>query len=120
MNLGPDAKVRMTIGAVVVVSGAVFWFGWNAQGTLASIDAQLKTTNYRLDAVETKLNERMTSFEVVMQDRFTKTAAAEWALRFQILHPQLKIPDPRNPMELLSDAGRRPLERENSSLDWRP
>lgn len=118
MNLGADAKFKVTLGAAVLFIGGVFTFGWKAQATLSSIDATMKATVARLDAVESKLNDRINGFEAIVADRFTKTAAAEWALRFQILNPNLPVPDPRNPMVLLGMKLTEPL-RQNTRLDWK-
>ena len=101
LNLTPDAKFRITLGSGVVAACTLFVFGWNAQKTLTSINENLKNTNQRLDGVESKMNERISGFETTIQDRWTKTAAAEWALRMLVSNPTIKIPDPRDPSKLL-------------------
>lgn len=119
VNLSPDAKFKVTVAAAGCVVTGAFIFGWRAQATLTSLLDEVKKTVYRLDNVESKLNERINGFEAVVSDRFTKTAAAEWALRFQILNPGIPVPDPRNPMLLLGmkPPGEMP---QNTRADWRP
>jgi hypothetical protein len=122
MNLSPDSKFKITVGAASATILAAAGFGWKAQATLSQINESLKSTVQRLDSVETKLTERINSFEILMSDRFTKTAAAEWSLRLQVVNPGLKIPDPRDPSRLLgwTDGLREwPIRPQNLALDWR-
>lgn len=118
VNLSPDAKFRVTFGGACVVLLAAIGFGWKAQATLSSINESLKATISRLDSVEGKLTERINGFEAVMSDRFTKTAAAEWALRMLVANPTLRVPDPRDPSRLLSDISWRigEPEKQNTAI----
>ena len=101
MDLTPDAKFKITAVGLLGMFTAAFGFGWKFQSTLSQINQSLKDTVYRLDSVESKLTDRIDAFEVVMQDRWTKSQAAEWSLRMLVMNPSLKIPDPREPMRLL-------------------
>ena len=104
MNLTPDAKFKITFGGAAVVVVAAIGFGWKAQGTLSQINESLKTTISRLDSVEAKLNDRINSFEALVSDRWTKTAAAEWCLRAANANRSLRWPDPRDPGRFLNDG----------------
>lgn len=104
IDLSPDTKVKLTIGAVVVGFIAAATFGWKAQATLSVISVNLKETNDRMAIIEKSMNDRLTGFETVMSDRWTKSQAAEWALRFVVNNPSLHIPDPRDPGHFLNDG----------------
>lgn len=120
MNLTPDAKFKTGIGAALCVVAAAAGFGWKAQATLNSINDSLKSTVTRLDSVEAKLNDRISSFEAVMSDRWTKTAAAEWAYRLLNANPSLRLPDPRDPGRFLNAGLNDPRpEQHNTTVSGR-
>lgn len=112
LQLTPDLKFKITIGALLTMLVTAAGFGWKAQATLSSLNLQAKEANDKFDGlgakmtqIETSMTQRLTAFEATMSDRFTKTAAAEWALRLVVSNPNLRIPDPRDPSRMLSANG---------------
>ncbi len=108
ITLTPNLRFKIGIGTAITVALAIGGAAMQAQRTLTTISTSLKTANDRIDSVTTKiesversLNEKLEGFDRTMQDRFTKTAAAEWALRMALANPTMKIPDPRQPDKLL-------------------
>lgn len=107
--LTADLKFKITLGVFLSALSLAAGFGWKAQATLSSLNNQAKEANDKFDGlgqkiqqIETSMTQRLTAFEVTMSDRFTKTAAAEWALRLVVSNPNLRIPDPRDPSRMLS------------------
>lgn len=102
LTITPETRLKLTVGAffaVVISAGGV---AWKAQATLSAINTNIQDTSARVTAVEAALSSKFAAFEITMSDRFTKTAAAEWALRLVVNNPALRIPDPRDPSRLLS------------------
>ena len=91
-TIGPDLRFKISMGLAMTTILAAVGFGIKFQQTLSGIEQKFDKLSTRLDA-----------FELVMGDRWTKTAAAEWALRLQIKNPTISIPDPRSPNQLLKD-----------------
>ena len=107
--LTPELKFKISLGVAISAITAAAGFGWQAQAKLSAISASAVEVNQKFDAlgqkiqqIETSMTQRLTAFEITMSDRFTKTAAAEWALRLVVSNPALKIPDPRDPSRMLS------------------
>lgn len=107
--LTENTKFRVGLGvagtALILAAG----FGFKAQAQLSTIaqaaqdaNAKISDMNAKISAVETSLTSRLTSFEATMSDRFTKTAAAEWALRMLNANPTFIVPDPRDPSRFLN------------------
>jgi len=98
MELTPDTRFKITLAGFGAAFVASFGFGWQVQSTLSAINTSLKETVTQLNGVEEKLTRRINDFENLVSDRWTKSQAAEWALRYVVLNPSAKVPDPRNPM----------------------
>ena len=81
VTLSQDSKITMgvagTLGLLAV--SATWWVG-----------AQLSDMNQRLDALEKNVGER-----------FTLAAASEQALREAIENPGHRVPDPRDPSQII-------------------
>lgn len=99
--LTPETRFRISIGAAFAAVLAAAGFGWRAQAILTSINENVKESTSQFSAKLDKLSTRLDSLETVMADRFTKTAAAEWALRLVIENPAIKVPDPREPSKTI-------------------
>lgn len=111
MTLTPDSKFKITVGMFTVVIGWSAYAGWKVNDTISRVNQSIKD-----------VNDKITNLESSVADRFTKTAAAEWALRIVVSNPTLKIPDPRDPSRLLGfdDDGMKIFgERQNVAADWR-
>lgn len=87
VDLSPESKFRMTFGALVAVVVFAAVGGWRANALLTSIDARLRT------------------IESGDKDRWNKAEAVEWAYRLMTANPNMRMPDPRDPMRMLSRAG---------------
>jgi hypothetical protein len=61
----------MPLGLVIALCGAVVW-----------ISSQLNNINYKLDMLETKL-----------EDQWTQRDMENWGLRLKMINPNLIIPD---------------------------
>lgn len=104
LDLTPDTRAKMTLGGVVVGAFILVGFGWKAQATLSAILVDLKETKGQIVDVADKMNARMSTFETIISDRFTKAMASEWSLRMQVANPTLRIPDPRDPAMFLNSG----------------
>ena len=58
-------------------------------------------TAWVVRTVET-LSFRVAAVEAMMDDRYTKTAAAEVTLRNALLNPQMRFSDPRDPSQFIT------------------
>ncbi|MAO21681.1 MAG: hypothetical protein CMJ25_13095 [Phycisphaerae bacterium] len=73
----PDKKITiskdtlMPLGLVIAICGGVLW-----------ISTQLSGINYKLDMLETKL-----------QDQWTNRDMVNWGLRLKMGNPELSIPE---------------------------
>jgi len=89
-EISSDMKFKISMGLAVTVVGAAIGFGMKLQASIGGIERKFD-----------KLTERLDAFEGIMGDRWTKTQAAEWALRLQLTDPTRSVPDPRDPTKLL-------------------
>ena len=101
-TLTSNTKVGLSLGALATVVAAAGAAAWRAQSTLSDIRYSVQDVSARIAALEESTAQKLEALNIVMADRWTKTAAAEWALRVQILNPSLRIPDPRDPGVLLN------------------
>lgn len=108
ITLTPNLRFKIGIGTAITIAGVLITGAIEAQQTLTKINTSVGSVNMRIDSVTSKielversLNEKLDQFDRTMQDRFTKTAAAEWALRMALSNPTMRIPDPRSPDKLL-------------------
>lgn len=86
--LTQDTKV--TIGVVfIALSGAVTGTWW--------LGAQIAQLNNRLDRLDSLIG-----------DRFSMTQASETALRLAMENPGMRVPDPRDPSQVIEV---RPIEQ---------
>lgn len=102
--LTPDSKFKITFAGAFVVLAAVAGAAWKAQATLSAISKSLDDVSTRVSQVESAVNTKISGLELVMSDRWTKSNAAEWALRMVVANPGIKVPDPRNPAEFLNSG----------------
>ena len=100
-EFSPQTKFVVSIGTALAVVGAAGAAAWRAQGTLTEIRDSVREVKDKVATLEQATSDRFDAMEVLMADRFTKTAAAEWALRFQLLNPTTVVPDPRQPDKML-------------------
>lgn len=116
LNVAPDAKLKLTVGAFAACFLAAIVFGWKAQATLSAISTSLAEVSTRVSQVETAVNQKISGLEAVMGDRWTKTAMDAWTARFVIsnlqTYPNLRMPDPRDPSRFLNDGPRSKLDGE--------
>lgn len=101
-ELSANTKFYVSIGTVVAAVGAAGAGLWKAQATLTDIRDSVKDVGNKVVSLEQSTDDRFRAMESVMADRFTKTAAAEWALRTQLANPTLRITDPRDPSHFLT------------------
>ena len=88
--LTQDTKV--TIGVVfIALSGAVTGTWW--------LGTQISQLNNRLDRLDSLIG-----------DRFSMTQASETALRLAMENPGMRVPDPRDPSQVIEV---RPIEQRN-------
>ena len=102
-EISGNTKVGISLAALVAIVTAAGGAAWKAQGTLTAIQQSVQDVSVRITSLETNTAEKMKALEIVMGDRFTKTAAAEWALRMKVANPTIKVPDPRDPSVMLGD-----------------
>lgn len=81
------SQTKTTIGTAIIVAGFAFG-GWQY------LENRFGSITSRFTELETRLAEGT-------GDRFTKTAAAEQALRMAIENPGIKVPDPRDPNRII-------------------
>jgi predicted negative regulator of RcsB-dependent stress response len=100
-EISGNTKVALSLASIVALVGAIATAAWQANSVLTQIRDSVMQVSTRIDTLETNTSEKLRALEVVMQDRFTKTAAAEWALRIKVANPDLAVPDPREPATLI-------------------
>ena len=66
--------------------------------TTISIVITLVTCTWKIAGVAERFEQRVTKLE---KEHFTLAAAAEAALRFAIENPGMRVPDPRNPANII-------------------
>lgn len=99
MVVNEKTRVNITIGAAV--AGGIFL-------VTVTVAVFQKLTSIRDDmsAIRIEMTNRIDKVDASTQDRWTKTAQSEWAARFQINNPTIRVPDPKDPARLLGDATR--------------
>ena len=102
-ELSGNTKFGLSIATVAMIVSAAGGAVWKAQQTLLAIQHSVQQVSDRITSLEATTTEKMRTLEAVMADRFTKTAAAEWALRIKVSNPTLRIPDPREPARLIGE-----------------
>lgn len=116
MAITPNTKLNVTVISAVTIIAAIVGAAIKAQMTLTAINDTGKELSRKLEST----NEKLSALDEKIQERFTKAEAVEWALRTQNLNPTLRIPDPRNPSQLLSAGGwiEGEPKRQNTRADW--
>ena len=105
--LTPDSKFKVSLISAFLAIVAAGGFGYRVNDTLSAINKSLTEVSNRVSQVELAVNSKISGLELVMADRWTKSQAAEWALRLVVNNPGLRIPDPRDPGSFLN-SGREP------------
>lgn len=87
MDITPEKKVTTTLRAVIALIGVVITCSWWLSNKVGAIDKSLTEMSNRI---------------VLLEDgRFSKAEAAEQAYRMAIENPGLRVPDPRNPAQII-------------------
>lgn len=91
-TLGP--ATRVTLGFALVIAGAL----WRLSNEFGAIRREQREAVVEISA---QINDLAGRLDAVEMDRYTVTMAAENALRMAIANPDLAIPDPRDPSQLI-------------------
>lgn len=82
MNVTKDTRIAVGLGATILI--AAVGASWTIRSALAGYDERIS---------------------VLESDRYTLTQASEQALRTAIENPGLRVPDPRNPGQVVMVRG---------------
>lgn len=96
MRFNPNST-WVTLGAAGSAIGFAVICTWIVSNQLSDINRQFSAMQARMDSLEDSIG-----------DRFTVAKASEVALRTAIENPGMRVPDPRNPSEIIEVRGMAP------------
>jgi len=82
-NITPNTKFYVTVGGAVTL--------------LVAIISAVHLTTTILNSID----QRLAAVSAVAKDAYPMAAASEQALRMAIENPGIKVPDPRNPRDII-------------------
>lgn len=103
MTLSPNTKVTLgLIGAVLVPAALVIAFVLNLKG---EVKTEIRETQVMVDKVTVEMHNEMAKVQeklsAMLEDRYSLPMAEADALRQAIENPGHRVPDPRNPGQVI-------------------
>jgi hypothetical protein len=100
-EISGNTKVAISLATVATIVVGAGTAVWKTSQILTDIRDSVRAVSSRIENLESSTTDKLKSLELVMADRFTKTQAAEWALRIKVANPAMNVPDPREPSFML-------------------
>lgn len=101
--LTEKTRINVTIAGAIVFLASAAGAVWKVQSILTQIRDSVREVSTAVASLQRDTDAKMAAVNAALQDRFTLTASAEWALRMKVINPNMRIPDPRNPSALLGE-----------------
>lgn len=87
-SITKETKISLSLALLLVsCTGAVVGSIWRFAGRVDEVTRQTEQVNVKLESMKSEM--------------FTQSQAAEQALRTAMLNPGLRVPDPRNPGQVI-------------------